>query len=343
MQQSTPTERDHDPGARRALDRRVAVAPMMERTDRHCRYFLRLISRRVLLYTEMITTGALLHGDAGRLLAFDEAEHPVALQLGGGDPDALAACAAIAEDRGYDEVNLNVGCPSGRVRSGRFGACLMAEPGLVARCVAAMRAATGLPVTVKCRTGIDGRDGFDDLRGFVETVAAAGCETFIVHARKAMLDGLSPKQNRQVPPLKYPFVYRLKAEMPALSFVLNGGVRTLDGIEQALARLDGVMIGREAYQNPYFLAAVEAGVFGGDVPRDRHAVIAAFLAYARRERAGGVPLHRMSRHLLGLFQGLPGARAWRRHLSENVLRAGAGAELLAEAAAKVADAPAQSR
>lgn len=320
--------------SRRPLDRRVSVAPMMERTDRHFRYFLRLIAPRTLLYTEMITAHAVARGDRERLLAFDPAEHPLAIQLGGGDPDALAEAAAVAEARGYDEVNLNVGCPSNRVREGRFGAALMAEPGLVRRCVVAMKAATRLPVTVKCRIGIDGRDRYDDLRRFVDAVAEGGCESFIVHARKAVLGGLSPKENREVPPLRYDMVYRLKEELPHLEIVLNGGVRTLAAVDEALARADGAMIGREAYQDPYFLAAVEQRVFGAPPPPDRRQVLDGFIAYARGECERGVPLHAMTRHILGLFQGVPGARAWRRRLSEHAHGNDVG--VIAEAAALVA-------
>ena len=312
------------------LDRRLSVAPMMERTDRHCRYFLRLISPHALLYSEMITSAAILHGDVKRLLDFDPREHPLALQLGGCDPHDLAVCARIAEDWGYDEVNLNVGCPSDRVRSGRFGASLMAEPGLVASCVEAMAGACDLPVTVKCRTGIDGRDGYDNLRGFIDTVANAGCGTFTIHARIAVLGGLSPKQNREIPPLQYDLVYRLKEERPDLEILLNGGLRTLDSVREALARLDGAMIGREAYQNPYFLAAVEAALFDGTAP-DRHAVIDAYMEYAAR-RAASTPLHQLSRHVLGLFQGQPGARAFRRHISQNAHLKDAGVEVIADAA-----------
>ena len=335
---ATSAKRTHDRAkdGRCRIDRRVAVAPMMERTDRHCRYFLRLITRHALLYSEMITTPAILHGDRGRLLGFDTAEHPLALQLGGGDPAELAACAAIAGEWGYDEVNLNVGCPSGRVRSGRFGACLMAEPERVAACVAAMGAATRLPVTVKCRTGIAGHDGYDNLRRFVETVAAAGCASFIVHARDAVLDGLSPRQNREIPPLRYDLVYRLKADLPDLEIVLNGGLDSMAGVDAALARVDGAMIGRAAYYDPWLLAAVERRVFGGEPPPCRHAVIDDFLGYARRQRLAGVPLARMTRHLLGLFQGRPGARAWRRHISEHGHGADADPAIIAEAAALVA-------
>ena len=313
------------------LDRRLAVAPMMERTDRHCRYFLRLISPHALLYSEMITSAAILHGDRARLLDFDGREHPVALQLGGCDPVELAVCAKIAEDWGYDEVNLNVGCPSDRVRSGRFGAGLMAEPSLVASCVAAMAAATALPVTVKCRTGIDGRAGYDNLLGFVDTVAGAGCATFIVHARIAVLGGLSPKQNRDIPPLQYALVHRLKSERPGLQILLNGGLRTLDAVTDALEHVDGVMIGREAYRNPYFLASLEAALFAETAP-ERHDVIDAYVDYAAASMARGAPLHQLSRHVLGLYQGQPGARAFRRHISQNAHLEGAGAEVIADAA-----------
>ncbi len=314
------------------LDRRLAVAPMMERTDRHCRFLLRLISPHALLYSEMITSGAILHGDRPRLLDFDERERPLALQLGGCDPGELAACARVAEDWGYDEVNLNIGCPSDRVRSGRFGASLMAEPGLVAACVEAMAGATGLPVTVKCRTGIDTCEGYDNLLVFVDTVAAAGCGNFIVHARIAVLGGLSPKQNREIPPLQYDLVYRLKEERPNLEILLNGGLRDLGSVGQAMARTDGVMIGREAYQNPYFLAAIEAELFGETAP-DRQSVIERYVEYASARLAKGTPLHRLSRHVLGLFQGLPGARAFRRHISQNAHLVDAGVEVITDAAA----------
>ena len=326
----------------KTLDRRLTVAPMMERTDRHCRYFLRLISRHALLYSEMITSAAILHGNRNRLLDFDDREHPVALQLGGCVPRELARCAKIAEDWGYDEVNLNVGCPSGRVQSGRFGASLMAEPDLVAACVEAMAAATALPVTVKCRTGIaggiaggnGGREGYENLRTFIETVARAGCGTFIVHARIAVLGGLSPKQNREIPPLQYPLVHRLKEDRPELEILLNGGLRSLADVTDALRRVDGVMIGREAYQNPYFLASIEAELFNETVA-SRQAVIEAYVEYSARALAESTPLHQLSRHVLGLFQGLPGARAFRRHISQNAHLEGAGIEVIADAAALV--------
>ncbi|HOW63001.1 MAG TPA: tRNA dihydrouridine(20/20a) synthase DusA [Candidatus Contendobacter sp.] len=311
------------------LNRRLAVAPMLDWTDRHCRYFLRLLSRPTLLYTEMVTTGAALHGDRERLLAYDPAEHPLALQLGGCDPGELARCARIAADFDYDEVNLNVGCPSDRVQSGRFGACLMAEPELVAGCVAAMRTTVNLPITVKTRIGIDDRDSYEALTDFVGRVASGGCEVFIIHARKAWLRGLSPKENREIPPLRYDIVYRLKRDFPDLTIILNGGLRNLDQAEDELRRVDGVMIGRAAYENPYLLADADRRFFGSDTPLpSRHQVIRAFLPYVENQLQQGTPLHCMTRHVLGLFQGIPGARAWRRHLSEHAHRRGAGVEVL---------------
>lgn len=298
------------------LDRRLSIAPMMERTDRHCRYFLRLITRHTLLYTEMITTAALLHGDRERLLAFDENEHPLALQLGGSDPVAMAACARMAEENGFDEVNVNVGCPSPRVRSGRIGACLMTEPRLVADCVAAMGDATRLPVTVKTRIGVDEQDSYESLVDFVETVAGAGCETFIVHARKAWLSGLSPRENRSVPPLRHDVVQRLKSDFPHLCVVLNGGVSDLDQARRHLAHVDGVMVGRKAYHNPYMLARADAVVFEDRHPiPDRTAIIERLLPYVERELRSGTRFAHMGRHLMGLYQGVPGARAWRRNLA----------------------------
>ena len=310
-------------------DRKLSVAPMMDWTDRHCRYFLRLISRRVLLYTEMIPTGAIIHGDRARFLAFDPAERPLALQLGGAAPDQVAACAAAAARAGFDEVNLNVGCPSDRVQNARFGACLMAEPDLVGRCIAAMTEASGLPATVKTRTGIDARDSYADLKGFVETVAAAGCHSFTIHARKAWLQGLSPKQNRELPPLVYERVYRLKQDFPDLEIVINGGITSLDEAEAHLTRVDGAMIGRAAYQNPWILADADCRVFGdNDQQSERESVVRALLPYIARQCAQGVPVKAITRHILGLFNGLPGARAWRRHLSESAHRPGAGPEVI---------------
>ena len=305
------------------------MAPMMEWTDRHCRFFLRQISRHCLLYTEMVTTGAVIHGDRDRLIGFDPAEHPVALQLGGSDAAALAECARIAESWGYDEVNLNVGCPSDRVQSGRFGACLMAEPALVARCVGAMRDAVSIPVTVKSRIGIDDQEEWPALKGFVDTVAEAGVTRFVVHARKALLSGLSPKENRDIPPLRYDLVHRLKAERPDLTILINGGITTLDAAEEHLDTLDGVMLGRAGYQNPFILADVDRRFFGrsaGTVTREQ--IVERMLPYIEREMARGVPLKAMTRHMLGLFQAVPGAKLWRRHLSENAHRSGAGPDVV---------------
>jgi tRNA-dihydrouridine synthase A len=305
---------------------------MMEWTDRHCRYFLRLISRRTLLYTEMVTTGALIHGDRERFLRYDPQEHPVALQLGGSDPGEMATCAALGEARGYDEINMNVGCPSDRVQSGRFGACLMAEPGLVADCVAAMKGSVGIPVTVKTRVGIDERDSYEELCAFTDALIDAGCEALIVHARKAWLKGLSPKENREVPPLRYDLVERLKADFPGLPVVVNGGITGLGQAKAFLGRLDGAMIGRAAYQSPWVLSGADREIFGLDGPEpDRREVLEAFIAYMERQQAEGVPLQAMMRHVLGLFQGQPGARRWRRLISENAHRADAVPQLLLQA------------
>jgi len=282
---------------------RLCVAPMMDVTDRHCRYFLRQVSRRAFLYSEMLTTGALLHGDAGRHLAFHPAEHPVGVQLGGSEPEDLARCARLAAEFGYDEVNLNVGCPSERVQRGAFGACLMAEPQLVAECVDAMRKAVAIPVTVKHRTGIDRIEAYDFLARFVETVAAAGCRTFIVHARNAVLKGLSPRENREIPPLKYSYVHRLKQDFPRLEVVLNGGIAERATIRAQLQSVDGVMLGRAAYANPWLIA---------DPGKRRAGVVRAMADYAR----GGPALRHVTRHMLGLFHGHPRARLWRRMLSD---------------------------
>jgi len=322
-----------------ALDRRLSVAPMLDWTDRHDRYFLRRITRRTLLYTEMVTTGALLHGDPARHLDFDASEHPLALQLGGSDPRALADCARLGAAWGYDEINLNVGCPSDRVSSGRFGACLMAEPTLVAECIAAMAEAVPatVPVTVKHRIGIDDRDSYDLLCRFVETVARAGCRVFIVHARKAWLSGLSPRENREIPPLRPDVVRRLKADFPALTVVHNGGVRDLAVAAEYLRHVDGVMIGRAAYETPWGLAGADRAVLGdGEAAApDRAAVARAMADYAARRMAEGVPLQAITRHILPLFHGVPGARAWRRHLSEHAHRSGTGPEIILEALALV--------
>ncbi len=318
--------------AEATLNRLVSVAPMMDCTDRHERYFLRLISCRLLLYTEMVTTGAILHGDLERLLGFDARERPLALQVGGSSPEDLAECARIGQDRGYDEVNLNLGCPSDRVQSGRFGACLMAEPDLVADCIEAMRLAVQVPVTVKTRIGIDHRDSYEELAHFVQTVAGAGCETFIIHARKAWLQGLSPKQNREVPPLRYDLVYQLKRDFPHLEVVINGGITSLEEVRAHLDAVDGVMIGREAYQNPYLLAGVDQMFYGGGGPvQTRREILDAFIPYVEAQLKRGVRLNQMTRHIVGLFQAVPGARAWRRHLSENAHKPGTGVEMIREA------------
>ncbi|MDZ7620929.1 MAG: tRNA dihydrouridine(20/20a) synthase DusA [Candidatus Competibacteraceae bacterium] len=318
------------------IERRLSVAPMLDWTDRHCRYFLRLLTRHTLLYTEMVTTGAVLHGDRERMLAYHPAEHPLALQLGGSDPDELARCARVAAELGYDEVNLNVGCPSDRVQSGRFGACLMAEPDLVARCVTALRAAVDLPVTVKTRIGIDDRDSYPELVDFVARVAGGGCETFIIHARKAWLHGLSPRENREIPPLRHEVVYRLKQDFSGLTIILNGGLIALEQIAEALRRVDGAMIGRAAYENPYLLAEVDRRFLGSvEPPKTRLQVIQDFFPYAEEELRAGTPLQAMTRHLLGLFHGVPGARAWRRHISEHAHRRGAGLEVLEAALRRI--------
>ena len=311
---------------------KFSVAPMMDWTDRHCRVFHRLLSSRALLYTEMVTAEAILHGKRDQLLGFSEIEHPVALQLGGSDPGKLAAAACIGAGYGYDAINLNVGCPSDRVQGGNFGACLMAEPNLVADCVAAMRAAVRIPVTVKCRIGIDDQDSEGDLDRFVAAVSAAGCRTFIVHARKAWLKGLSPKENREIPPLDYNRVHRLKAARPELDIVINGGMVTLDAAEAELAQVDGVMLGRAAYQTPYLLADIDRRFFGSrDCALSRDDVLDRLMPYAARHIAGGGRLNNITRHILGLYHGMPGARAFRRHLSENAVRTGAGVEVLEEA------------
>ncbi|QSQ18924.1 tRNA dihydrouridine(20/20a) synthase DusA [Pyxidicoccus parkwayensis] len=318
----------------------LCVAPMMDWTDRNCRYFHRLLSRHTLLYTEMVTTGAVIHGDRERLLGYEPAEHPVALQLGGSEPAALAESARIGQEWGYDEINLNCGCPSDRVQSGRFGACLMAEPDLVARLVGAMRDAVSIPVTVKSRIAIDEMEEWPTLEEFIRKVSAAGCTRFIVHARKAWLQGLSPKENRDVPPLRYELVYRLKSEFPHLDISINGGIKTLDAAAEHLKHVDGVMMGRAVYESPYLLAEADRRFFGAqEAPPERHAVVEAMLPYVERRMSQGAPLGAITRHMLGLFQGLPGARAWRRHLSENAHKSGAGPEVLMAALAKVRRAP----
>lgn len=307
---------------------RFSIAPMLDWTDRHCRYFHRLLTRNTLLYTEMVTTGAILFGK-GDYLQYSADEHPIALQLGGSDPDALAKCAQIAEERGYDEINLNVGCPSDRVQNGRFGACLMASSQLVADCVAAMRAEVSIPVTVKSRIGIDDLDSYEFLCDFIETVKQSGCDTFIVHARKAWLSGLSPKENRDIPPLDYERVYQLKRDYPQLTIAINGGITDLAQIKEHLLHVDGVMVGREAYQNPYMLAHIDAELFADHhAISSRHDIIMQMLPYIEQHLQSGGYLSHITRHMLGLFQGVPGARAWRRYLSENATRKGAGTEVL---------------
>ena len=325
------------------MDRRFCVAPMMDWTDRHCRYFHRLLSRHTLLYTEMITTGAVLHGDRSRLLAYDPVEHPVALQLGGSEPHELAECARIAADLGYDEVNLNVGCPSDRVQEGRFGACLMAEPALVGDCVAAMTAAVRIPVTVKCRIGIDDQDPEQSLEQLTVAVERAGVAALVVHARKAWLAGLSPRENRDIPPLDYDRVYRLKSAHPSLPVVLNGGVADLDSAAEHLGRVDGVMMGRAAYQEPWRLLAVDPLLFNATAPTVApKAAAEALIPYIECELARGARLHAITRHVLGLFRGVPGARAFRRHLATEGVKPGADVATFRAALALVLDiAPSQ--
>ena len=310
----------------------------MEWTDRHCRFFHRLLARRALIYTEMLTTGAVLRGDRARLLGFDAFEHPVALQLGGSDPAALAQSARIGEDFGYDEINLNVGCPSDRVQEGRFGACLMTEPALVADCVAAMKAAVKVPVTVKCRLGVDDQDPEQSLFSFALAVKAAGAEALIVHARKAWLAGLSPRENREVPPLDYAIVHRLKSAHPDLDIVLNGGIASLEQAQTQLTHVDGVMMGRAAYQEPWRLLAIDPLLFGEPAPfASPKAAALALIPYIERELANGVRLHAITRHVLGLFRSVPGARAFRRHLATEAVKPGASPSIMADALAQVVD------
>ncbi len=329
----------------------VSVAPMMEWTDRHCRYFLRLLSKEMRLYTEMVVTGAILHGKAERHLAFNPAEHPVALQLGGSEPADLAAAALVGQQYGYDEINLNVGCPSDRVQGGNFGACLMAEPDLVARCVGAMVKAVNVPVTVKTRIGIDDKDSYEELVHFISTVANAGCDHFIMHARKAWLHGLSPKENREKPPLRYDVVGQLKKDFPALRFSLNGGILTLDQAEKHLQEFDGVMIGRAAYENPYMLVEVDERIYASDaysksnatdslvptkMPKPiptRAEIVEILKPYIVDQLAQGQRLHSITRHILGLFHGVRGGRAWRRYISEHACLPGAGIEVIEQALA----------
>lgn len=305
---------------------------MLDWTDKHCRYFFRQMSKHALLYTEMVTTGAILHGDTDRHLRFDASEHPLALQLGGSNPADLAACTKIAAQYGYDEVNLNVGCPSDRVQNGRFGACLMAEPQLVADCVAAMVDAASIPVTVKSRIGIDDRDSYEELTHFVDTVATAGCKTFIIHARKAWLSGLSPKENREIPPLRYDVVSQLKNDFAQLEIIINGGINRLEDGINFLDQLDGVMLGREVYHNPYLLIDVDRLFFNDPQPqKSRRDVVLAMIPYIKEQLQRGVRLNTIVRHMLGLFHGVDGARAWRRYISENATRPGADETVLLRA------------
>jgi tRNA-dihydrouridine synthase A len=318
------------------LDRTFSIAPMMEWSDRHCRHLWRLISRHALLYTEMVTTGALIHGDSERFLKYHPAEHPLALQLGGSDPTDLARCSKLAQDWGYDEVNLNCGCPSDRVQNGMIGAILMAHPQRVADCIKAMQDAVSIEVTVKHRIGIDDMDDYSGMANFVETIADTGCQTFIVHARKAWLQGLSPKENRDIPPLCYERVYQLKREFPELNIVINGGLTDLDTCAEQMPHVDGVMVGREAYTNPYVLAEVDSRFYNDphEIP-SRLQVAAQFTDYCREQMSEGQLLKYMTRHMLGLFQGLPGARRFRRHISENAHKPDAGISVLEDAIAFV--------
>lgn len=320
------------------IKRAVSVAPMLDCTDRHERYFLRLISKRVLLYSEMITTAALLHGNKKRLLDFNKEEHPIAIQLGGSDPEALANCTKISTEWGYDEINLNVGCPSDRVQSGRFGACLMAESQLVTECISAMCSATHLPVTVKCRIGIDEIDSYSEFSDFINTVANSGCNVFIVHARKAWLQGLSPKENRNIPPLRYDYVYQLKREYPDLHIILNGGVTSIDEVSEHLKHVDGVMLGRSVYHNPFILKEIDHLIYDDSSQAlSRKQVLEQFYPYVEQVLSEGIRLASISRHIIGLFHGCVGARSWRRYLSENAYKMNAGIEVLRKAAEHVDD------
>jgi tRNA-dihydrouridine synthase A len=321
-----------EPAAAKNSSHRFCVAPMMDWTDRHDRMFLRQLSQHALLYTEMVTSAALIHGDAQYLLQHSIEEHPVALQLGGSDPEQLSKAAELGQQAGFDEINLNVGCPSDRVLSGAFGACLMAEPKLVAECVASMMTSVSVPVTVKCRIGIDDRDSQAELEDFIGTVAAGGCTTFIVHARKAILSGLSPKENREIPPLNYESVFAIKRAFPQLCIVINGGITSLEDAEALLLHTDGVMLGREAYQNPYILNEVDSVFFGARRnTQSRSDRLRQYLPYIERQLSIGTPLHHMTRHILGLYKGQKGGKQFRRHLSENSYKKSAGIEVLLEA------------
>ena len=317
-------------------DRRLSIAPMMDRTDRHFRYFLRLISKHVLLYTEMVTSGAIIHGDRDRFLYYSPSEHPLALQIGGSDPNDLAICAEIAEENGFDEVNLNIGCPSDRVQTGKFGACLMAEPELVADCIAAMNSKVDIPITIKTRIGIDNYETYDELVTFVDLTRQAGCKTFIIHARMAWLAGLSPKENRDIPPLQYDTVYQLKKDIPRLEIVINGGFTSMEQVTEQYRYVDGVMIGRAVYANPYLLAKVDQIVFGEQYPViSRREILEKYIDYIKDNLEQGIYLNHMVRHILGLFQGQFGARNFRRIISENAYQQGAGIEVLKKATAQL--------
>ncbi len=320
-----------------SISHKFCVAPMMDWTDRHDRVFLRQFSRHAMLYTEMVTSAALKHGDAAYLLKYNAEEHPVALQLGGSDPEELAEAARLGEQAGYDEINLNVGCPSERVQSGAFGACLMAEPDLVASCVSAMNSAVSIPVSVKCRIGIDDRDSEQELFDFIGTVANAGCSLFVVHARKALLSGLSPKENREIPALDYERVYRTKDFFSQLEIIINGGITTLEECKQHLSRVDGVMLGREAYQNPYIMHQVDSVLFDKEIDnKSRLDYLEAYLPYIEGQLEQGLPLQHMSRHILGLFKGEKGGKQYRRHISENCHRKDAGLQVILDAMKLVA-------
>ncbi|EGG99595.1 tRNA dihydrouridine synthase A [gamma proteobacterium IMCC2047] len=322
---------------KRAPNRRLCIAPMLDWSDRHYRYFMRLISQHALLYSEMVTTGAIIHGDRDHLLGFDNHEQPVALQLGGSSPSDLAECSKIGEDRGYNEINLNVGCPSDRVQNGAFGACLMAKPELVAACLESMQRAVNIPVTVKHRIGIDDLDSYELLQRFIEIVSHSGCSTFIIHARKAFLQGLSPKENRDIPPLKYDWVYQIKEQFPHLEIIINGGIKSLTESQKHLEQVDGVMIGREAYHNPYSLAQADAQLFDDHHQiASRHDILQQFLPYIEQQLTQDVRLTHISKHILGLFHGQPGGRKFRQYISENAYKPGAGIEVL-ENAAKLAN------
>lgn len=318
------------------LNRKLTIAPMMNRTDRHFRYLMRIIAPHALLYTEMITTDALLHGNRQQLLQHHEAEYPLAIQLGGNNPEHLAQCAVIVEDMGYDEVNLNVGCPSPRVQSGQFGACLLAKPALVAECVLQMRHSVQIPITIKTRIGIDDQDSYEEIFEFVDCVSKAGCNVFIIHARKAWLQGLSPKENRHIPELQYEVVYQLKKDLPELDFIINGGLKKEASILQQLNYVNGVMIGRMAYQDPYFMAQIDRALFADKMQPlpDRYEILDIFMRYVEQQLQHGVPLGRMSRHILSMFANQPNARSYRRSISENAYRAGAGIAVLQTAIKK---------